>query len=243
MQLLRAAMRALYPTCRCLACGEPRRITPGEPLCDACLAELALHAIPDTACPHCLSPKRSGNPCGYCQDGGMIGLAHAYAPFYYGGVVQRLVVMFKFGAVDAAARPLASAMAACLGTARPDALVPVPLHRQRQRERGINQARRLCHLVSEQTGLPIQEALVRTRKTKRQSSLEPRDRESNVRGAFAVTQPVAGMRLMLVDDVRTSGSTARACAQALREAGTAEVSLLTASVAPQHARGWETQKD
>ena len=65
MQLLRAAMRALYPTCRCLACGEPRRITPGEPLCDACLAELALHAIPDTACPHCLSPRGRDGACAY----------------------------------------------------------------------------------------------------------------------------------------------------------------------------------
>lgn len=235
--LLRALVNALFPTCRCVNCGEPRRITPGSALCDTCLAELPDHAIPDTACPRCLSPMRSGLPCSFCADNGLPGIDRAYAPFYYGGVVQRLVVSFKFGAVNAAALPLADAMADSLGSCRPDVMTPVPLHRQRLRERGVNQAAHLCGLLSQRTGLPVLDALKRIRKTKRQSSLRPDRRERNVRDAFAVSAPVAGLHILLVDDVRTSGSTAAACAKALLGAGAASVRLLTAAVAPQASEG------
>ncbi len=163
----------------------------------------------------------------------MTGFAGAYSPYFYHGPVQRLVVLCKFGGVDAAAEPLARAMADCVRGQTFDALVPVPLHPRRLRERGVNQAELLCRLVGKANGVPILPALTRARNTKRQSGLRPADREGNVRDAFIAAKSVKGLRLLLVDDVRTSGSTARACAKALNEAGAAEVSLLTAAVAHQ----------
>ncbi len=233
MQIFCSAARVLFPDCRCLVCGEPRHIHPGDALCGSCAHSLAGHAIPTYACPLCLSPMRAGEPCHYCVSGGMNGLVSAHAPFYYGGAVQRLIVLCKFGPVEIAANPLAAAMTDCLGTARPDALVPVPLHHERLRERGFNQAALLCDLVSLGTGVPVLHALTRIRKTRRQSSLPPEAREDNVRDAFDAVAPVTGMRLMLVDDVRTTGSTVRACAKTLMAAGAMEVRLLTAAVAPQ----------
>lgn len=164
----------------------------------------------------------------------MNGLTAAFSPFYYGGIVQKLVVLCKFGPVTIAAHPLAAAMTACLGSTRADALVPVPLHRQRYRERGFNQADFLCQLVSKDTGIPVLHALTRPIKTRRQSSLHPEARKDNVHGAFGLAAPVTGMRLLLVDDVRTTGSTARECAMVLMKAGAQSVGLLTAAVAPQH---------
>ncbi len=231
----RLATRAgdlLFPRALCLLCGEPRRIDVGDVLCDACAQELEGLRLTDSVCPHCLSPLGSG-PCPYCACGGMIGLDAAYAPFFYHGPVQRLVVLLKFGAVDAAAEPLAVAMAECVGGRVFDALTPVPLHPKRLRERGVNQAELLCSLIHRHSGLPVVNALVRTRHTKRQSALTPAAREKNVAAAFAPAAPVQGMSLLLVDDVRTSGNTARACAKVLREAGAAEVCLLTAAVAHQ----------
>ncbi len=234
MQVLRAFGGALFPECRCLVCGEPRKLAPGDALCGHCMADLHEHAILPYACPNCLSPVRSGSACGFCVSGGMNGLDKAYAPYYYGGAVQRLVVQLKFGPVAIAATPLAAGMVDSLGSARADALVPVPLHKQGLRERGFNQAAMLCDQIASVTGMPVLHALIKIRVTRRQSSLPAAEREANVRDAYALSAPVNGMRLLLVDDVRTTGSTLRACAQVLREAGASSVSVLTAAVAPQH---------
>lgn len=230
-------LRTLFPQVRCLACGEPRAIDQGHALCDRCTAALAEHAIPEYACPHCLSPVRSGKACAYCADGLMNGIAKAYAPFYYHGIVQRLVVQCKFGYADIAAQPLAAAMKQEIAGLSYDALVPVPLHRSNLRERGVNQAELLCRLIAADTDIRVLHALVKTRKTRRQSSLAPHARSANVKGAYQVVCDVRGLRLMLVDDVRTSGSTARECAAMLIQAGAAEVRLLTAAVAPQRRTG------
>lgn len=108
-----------------------------------------------------------------------------------------------------------------------DGVVPIPLHPRRQWERGFNQAAELAaHL-----GVPIVHALRRTRATPSQVSLPAEERRENVRGAFAPARhaPVRGLRLVLVDDVSTTGATLEACAEVLREAGAAEIRALTAA--------------
>jgi ComF family protein len=111
-----------------------------------------------------------------------------------------------------------------------DAVVPIPLHRSRERERGFNQARELARHL----GLPMRDVLVRTRKTGSQADLPAARRRKNVDGAFALKTgaSVEGSILVLVDDVSTTGATLNACAAPLLEAGAVEVRALTAARAP-----------
>mgnify|MGYP000870032501 CR=1 FL=1 len=223
----------LLPKAQCLACSHPRNVDTGGIICGECTFSLAQEMLASGVCLHCLSPRRGSVPCGYCASGGMENLTAAYAPYHYHGVVQQLVVRIKFGAADDAAIPLANAMSACVRGIPFDYLVPVPLHKNRLAERGINQAALLCDLISPKIQIPILHALKRIKDTKRQSSLlSIRKRHDNVENAFEAVVNVQGLRLLLVDDVRTTGSTARACAKKLRQAGAAEVSLLTAAIAP-----------
>ena len=108
-----------------------------------------------------------------------------------------------------------------------DFAVPVPLHRSRERARGFNQAREIARHL----GLPIAEALARTRRTPSQADLPAARRHANVRGTFEWRQNVEmkGQTIVLVDDVSTTGATLNACAGALLQAGAAEVRALTAA--------------
>lgn len=105
--------------------------------------------------------------------------------------------------------------------------VPVPLHRSRQRTRGFNQAEELAR----QLGIPVVRALRRVRATPSQTDLPAARRHANVRDAFAVARrvDVTGLRIVLVDDVSTTGATLEACAAALVKAGAVEVRAVTAA--------------
>ncbi len=115
------------------------------------------------------------------------------------------------------------------GIGAPEAVVPVPLHPRRRRERGYDQALLLARVLARHFGCRLERrALVRTRYTSQQSLLPVTQRWDNVRGAFAVARagPVEGKRLLLVDDVLTTGMTADECARALKKAGAARVEVL-----------------
>ena len=112
-----------------------------------------------------------------------------------------------------------------------DGVVPVPLHRGRERTRGFNQARELARYLER----PLLDVLVRTRKTPAQADLPAAKRAANVSGAFAIAKgapPLDGLVVVLVDDVSTTGATLNACAAPLVSAGVKEVRALTAAVAP-----------
>ena len=230
-KLLQQALDLVFPAVRCLACEEPRQIDPGSPLCDRCLDALEQLRVPDSACGHCLSPMQSGRPCGYCAQGGMAHIDQAFAPFVYKDVSAALIKRLKYGVVALAALPLAREMALSVSGIRFDALVPVPLFHSRERERGMNQSEVLCRLVAEETGFPVLPALQKTRDTRRQSTLPAHKRPQNVKDAFALKSPVLGKDILLVDDVRTTGNTARECARIMKAGGAASVCLLTAAVA------------
>ncbi len=209
-------------------CAECRRAAEGEriaaPFCDVCSAPCdgAVVGPGDFVCADCRGRR--------------FAFTRAVAARRSRGVVHDAVIRFKYRGDYALRRPLAvwlgEALAlACLrdaGTA-PDALVPVPLHPTRLRERGFNQAAVLAQLAGPAAGVPVLvNALRRTRRTENQMRLSRDDRQTNLRGAFAVSRPaeVRGRRLLLVDDVFTTGATADECARTLRAAGAAEVGVI-----------------
>jgi ComF family protein len=155
-------------------------------------------------------------------------LAAVRAPCAYAGPVRAAIHRLKYQGERHLAAPLATLLADCLA-ARPlavDALVPVPLDAARGRHRGYNQAALLAAPVAEALAVPTTpDALQRTRATRPQVGLSARERRANVRGAFTCPTPTAvtGRRLLLVDDVMTTGATLEACALALTSAGAERV--------------------
>jgi ComF family protein len=151
----------------------------------------------------------------------------------YEGSLREIIHAFKYDGRRSLARPLAAMMlthgADVLAGA--DTIVPVPLHPWRRLQRGYNQA----HELARRLDLPVVRALWRTRATAPQSGLRPADRRRNVRAAFRVSPflraSLHDRRIVLVDDVRTTGATLDACAQVLKNAGAREVRALTIALA------------
>lgn len=108
-----------------------------------------------------------------------------------------------------------------------DRIVPVPLHRKARRRRGYNQSEKLARAMSSTLDVKLDELLERRRDTPSQTRLKGDERRTNVSGAFGVRGDVSGLRILLVDDVVTTGSTLVSCASALVEAGAGEVRALT----------------
>jgi len=137
---------------------------------------------------------------------------------------------FKWHGLPELARPLGRLLVAHLAQGLPDRVVPVPLHPRRLRAREFNQAALLALFARGARGPPVDvQLLERIRDTLPQSQLPGPARQANVRGAFRVSQrgDARGLRILLVDDVLTTGATAEACARALLEAGAREVAILT----------------
>lgn len=181
-----------------------------------------------TACTRCAIPLPPGDPgqsCGACLRRPPP-LEHAQASFRYGFPLDRLLPRFKFHGSLACGRLLSEWMLpACAQAPRPQALVPVPLHHGRLRERGYDQALELARPLARMLDLPLRDdLLVRRRATAAQSTIDAAARRRNLRDAFALAsaQPLPA-HLALVDDVMTTGATLHAAARALRRAGVARV--------------------
>jgi ComF family protein len=222
-----AALDLLFPAV-CPLCearlGTGRR----DPLCGVCWASFTRLAPP--WCLRCGVPTPSpAAACPPCVDAPPpFDYARAAAP--YGGGVREAVLALKFGGRRSLARPLGDLVREQCEAGlpeRPQVLVPVPLARARERERGFNQAELLAERLGERLGLRVRPRwLVRLRATAPQSELDADARRANVSGAFAAPSTVAGAHVAIVDDVVTTGATVRECARALRAAGAAQVGVL-----------------
>jgi len=150
-------------------------------------------------------------------------------------VVKDIILVYKYRGFEVLAGALGDFVIRNLGGEDDlwsglEAIVPVPLHPAKERKRGFNQARLLAKRLSQRTNVPlVNRRLVKVRPTPAQTSLEARDREINLRGAFRVRKPagLVGKVVLLVDDVYTTGSTLRECSRALRRAGVKEVRAVT----------------
>jgi len=235
-RIRRAAMAWLLPW-RCTLCGNPGM--PGLDLCAACRADLPWNT---SACPGCARPLPAGASawrCGAC-------LSHppawdiAFSALHYALPVDALVQQLKFHGRLARARLLGELLAQALQSERhtpwPAALIPVPLHPNRLRERGFNQARELALPLARHFAIPLRDDLARRiRATAPQVGLTAAARARNLRGAFAIDgAPPA--HVALIDDVLTTGSTLTAMSLALRAAGSMQIEVWTpARSTPEHA--------
>jgi len=217
---------------RCLLCGAAG--SAGRDLCSGCCADLACNA---PACPRCALPLAAAAAlCGECLQREPP-FATAWVPFRYGHPLDLLETRFKFGGDLAAGRVLSNLLqqhASAGAVQLPQALLCVPLHVVRLRERGYNQAWELLRPLARALGLPAWSgALQRTRDTRAQTGLDAVERRRNLRGAFRLAPDVAlPPHVAVFDDVMTTGSTLRECARVLRRAGVARVDVWALARAP-----------
>lgn len=234
----RGLVDALLPS-PCLACGL--QAAPGKALCVPCADSLPHNRSACRACALPLPDGQHGALCGRCLRRSPP-VSATLAPFIYADPLDRWVGALKFQRDLAAGQLMGELLAAALVDTTLfdgiDALVPMPLHRRRLRERGFNQVVELLRPLHAAGAPPMPlHWLRRERETTAQSGLSAGERRRNLRGAFVADAAVRGQRVLLVDDVITTGSTAMEAARSLLRAGAAEVRVLALARVPRRGAG------
>lgn len=237
---------ALFPNnIACLVCNKELNKNTHFSLCDACMQKL---------------PRNNGKVCAKCGEqitsrskyclrckGSKPKFDRCWSPLLYEGDVVKLIRNFKYHNQQYFAETLGNFLVEeyVLQGLECDFIVPVPLHKERKKQRGFNQAQLLAKQMNAMLGLPVvTEVLKRVKNTQTQTELTKQEREANVKKAFAVQnkQVLAGRTVLLVDDVYTTGSTLNECASELLHAGASKVFCLTlAHTMVEHATE-ETEK-
>jgi ComF family protein len=223
----------LFPD-ECRVCEQPLQEISRVPVCRTCLAKPEPLAA-EYFCVQCRSPFLSRFPldeegrCALCRRG-VRGFDAAYSFGFYDAELRKLIHVFKYGRVPTLAAPLGKLLARAVPHDQTfDVIVPVPLHWRKRWQRGFNPAELLAREVSRRTQAPVENALRRVKNTSAQAGLTSSKRRLNVSGAFQAKRHATldGRRVLLIDDVMTTGATAASCARALHRAGARQVTLMT----------------
>ncbi len=225
MGLLKPLVDLFFPP-RCIFCLSRLSDNALHHSCDVCLAKLP---DPLQCCGWCGHPHCSGSDtCPLCREHSF-SFKGACAVNLYRGSLKKLVQKYKYKGQKHLAGPLGKLVARQVNRCNwPEfsAVVPVPLHRDRLLERGYDQSLLLAQVIGHELGLPVRRILVRARPTTSQTKLGLNKRWSNVKGAFYVPPKYSlSGRLLLVDDLLTTGATAHFAASSLLAAGADEVYL------------------
>lgn len=216
----------------CLLCSNP--LEKGiKGLCSQCISKIAVVEAPvcfkcgkplierygKTKCPDCLSTKR------YFDQGRCVG--------EYKGILKEAVILYKYSGKKGLAVPLGFLMTQTLKQQdwpKPELIIPVPLSRKRLYHRGFNQSSLLAEVIGKEIGAPVSSRhLKRVKATEHQTKLGKMERKENVRDAFCVLhgEDIRDRRILLIDDVYTTGATVNECSRMLRYAGAASIYVLT----------------
>lgn len=219
----------------CAACGADLPHDDRFRVCASCRS--SLRALDGLVCVTCGVPLDSGGAhCHACRSGARYRFECLRSAVRYEGVARKLIHAFKYGNRDYLSRALGAELATCIRRHEKllaaDSIVPVPMHWTKQWLRGYNQAELLARHAAVELGMPVHtDVLQRRRRGKVQAALDRESRKQNVRNLIVVREPglVRGKRILLVDDVATTGATLDACASALRAAGARAVVCATAA--------------
>ena len=207
----------------CVGCSRA-----GAWLCTSCLTKIEYVQPP--LCPACGRALRRESLCPSCRSE-PLPIDGIRAAAYFEGPLRKAIHAFKYKGLRVLAAQLGQILTTCWSDhpLPADVIVPVPLHPSRARRRGYNQSALLARELARRTGHPmVEDCLCRTKDTRPQVGLNTGERRDNVVGAFrCVDDRLSGLKVLLIDDVCTTGATLAACAIALRHAGAMEVWALT----------------
>ena len=201
-------------------------------MCRACLAQPKPLAA-EFFCASCQTPFLNAAPldekgqCAFCRLG-IPGFDSVYTYGSYEDSLRTLIHLFKYEKITPLAKPLGNLLALAIPRQKQfDVIVPMPLHWRKRWARGFNQSEILAKEIARRWGVPVRTVVKRTKATAPQAGLTNAKRRLNVRGAFSVSgnRKLKGLRVLLIDDVLTTGATASACAAALKRAGAVHVSV------------------
>ncbi|MBL7131128.1 MAG: ComF family protein [Candidatus Omnitrophica bacterium] len=214
--ILKKSLDLIYPL-NCLICRKKLNFNDGSYLCSECYAQIIKNKPP--FCVKC--------------DCSPLYFERAWSVSKYTGIIKDLIHLFKYRRQKYLAKPLGKLMIEFINTnlnwQTIDALVPVPLHPKKLRQREFNQAELLAKEINRQIPVPITNALMRIKQTSSQTTLPPEKRFSNIAGAFKIrdAKEVAQKSILLIDDVLTSGATANECSRVLKQEGAKRIEILT----------------
>jgi ComF family protein len=228
-----ALFNAVFPD-DCRICEQPLRTVSRFPVCPSCLS-LPQPFTAEFFCSACRTPFVDDYPldehdlCSICREG-RVNFDSTCSFGSYDGALQELIQLYKYGKVETLAEPLSKLLLRAVPIEEHfDCIVPMPLHWRKRWQRGFNQAELLARPVAKRYGLTLSTALRRSRYTQAQAGLTDAERRRNLKDSFVVrrAEEVIGKRILLIDDVFTTGATLRAATRALKAARAARVTALT----------------